>query len=93
MPEFYVDNVDIEPYEFVRECSKSEIKELITELVDSGHLPKLVLNQIDTSGNERRNSSLLEEEFIDKLTSLSNKFYSISKEDGETLETIFNKYI
>jgi len=35
----YID-LDIEVYEFVRACSKRDIKELIKELVEEGHLPK-----------------------------------------------------
>jgi uncharacterized protein YPO0396 len=37
MPEFRTE-IDIEPYEYVNECSKSEIKELINELRDHGYL-------------------------------------------------------
>jgi hypothetical protein len=33
-------SMDIEPYEYVRNCSKREIKELIEELIEEGHLPE-----------------------------------------------------
>lgn len=93
MPEFYVEEIDIEPYEFVRACSKSEIRDLIVELVEEEHLPKSVLQQMNTDKNGKRNISILEEEFLEKMDKLSKRFHSISREDEETLETIFKKYI
>ena len=93
MPEFYVEEIDIEPYEFVRACSPSEIKELIEELVEEEHLPKSVLSQMKTSKDGKRNTSILEEEFLEKMDKLSKKFHTISREDEDTLETIFKKYI
>lgn len=92
MPEFYVDNVDIEPYEFVRECSRTEIKELIDELVDEGHLPKSVLSLPNINKNRKYNS-LLEEEFVVNINKLCEKYHTISKEDEEIIEAIIKKYI
>jgi hypothetical protein len=79
--------IDIEPSEFVDNCSRSEIKELIEILVNEGHLPKSVLRKLNTS------YSPLEEEFYDKLDELSKKYHSISSEDEEILNKIFKKYI
>jgi len=93
MPEFYVDDLEIEPYEFVRDCSKSEIRELIIELVEEEHLPKSALQQMNTNKGNKRNTSILEEEFLEKMDKLSKRFHSISKEDEEILEIIFKKYI
>jgi len=86
MPEFSSD-IDIEPSEFIDNCSKREIKELIEILVDERHLPKSVLRKSNTS------YSRLEEEFSDKLDELSKKYHSISSEDEEILNKIFKKYI
>jgi hypothetical protein len=93
MPEFYVDDLEIEPYEFVRACSKSEIREPIIELVEEEHLPKSALQQMNTNKGNKRNTSILEEEFLEKMDKLSKRFHSISKEDEEILEIIFKKYI
>jgi hypothetical protein len=79
--------IDIEPSEFVDNCSRSEIKELIEILVNEGHLPKSVLRKLNIS------YSPLEEEFSDKLDELSKKYHSISSEDEEILNKIFKKYI
>ena len=37
MPDFST-SIDIEPWEFVSECSKTEIQELIETLIEDGHL-------------------------------------------------------
>jgi len=79
--------IDIEPSEFVDNCSRSEIKELIEILVNERHLPKSVLRKLNIS------YSRLEEEFSDKLDELSKKYHSISSEDEEILNKIFKKYI
>jgi hypothetical protein len=92
MPDFYVnDELTIEPYEFVRECSESEIKDLIVELVDEGHLPNLVLNQVNVNGKSK--TTILEDEFLEKMGKLSQRFHTISREDEEILEKIFKKYL
>jgi hypothetical protein len=93
MPDFYVDDIEIEPYEYVRACSKSEIRELIIELVEEEHLPKSVLSQMKTDKNGKPKTSILEDEFLEKMGKLSQKFHVISREDEDTLETIFKKYI
>jgi len=93
MPTFYVDEIDIEPYEFISSCSDSEIRDLIIELINEEHLPESVLNQLKTDKDGKRNQSILEEEFLEKMDKLSKRFHSISREDEETLETIFKKYI
>jgi hypothetical protein len=86
MPYFSTD-IDIDVYEFVSSCSRKEIKNLIDVLVEDGHLPELILN------NGTNNTlGYHESEFIEKLTKLGTKYYSLSKEDEETLEKIFKKY-
>ena len=89
MPDFYVDDISIEPYEFVRSCSKSEIKELITELVDEGHLPQSV-KQLDASGPKR---GVLELEFIENLEKLKEKYYSLTLDEEQTIQKIFKKHL
>ena len=87
MPDFYVDDITIEPYEFVKSCSKSEIKELIDELVDEGHLPQSVI-KLDPKGPKR---GVLEMEFINNLDKLKEKYYSLSLEEEQTIQEIFKK--
>lgn len=89
MPDFYVDNVEIEPSEYIDACTKSEIEELIECLVEDGHLPNDILSKMDDS----KGASKLEIEFGDKLSKLSRKFYILQREDEEILEKIFKKYL
>ena len=89
MPYFTPEDLDIEPGEYLDSCSKWEIKELIEELVKSGHLPNNVLKQLEAS----KNYSRLEADFLDKLDKLGKRYHSISREDEDKLEEIFKKYL
>jgi L-arabinose isomerase len=88
----YVD-IDIEIYEFIRSCSKSEIKELIEELIENDHLPKDVINtkgDVKKEMSRKTNSELV---FAEKLDKLKEKYFSLSQEEELSLNNIFNKYI
>lgn len=91
MPDFSVDDIDIQPYEYLNACGPKDIEELIEELVDGGYLPKSVLN-LHKKGKADDGLGRLQSEFSDKLQKLTNSYYSLSKEDEEVLETIFKKY-
>ena len=87
MPDFYVDTLTIDAYEYVTSCTKSEIEELISELVDGDYLPKNVL------GPNNDKLSKTQNEFAENLQKLVNVYYSVSKEDEEILESIIKKYV
>jgi hypothetical protein len=84
--EVYTD-IDIDVDEFLNECDSRDIKDLIEALVEDGHLPKSVLD----SPNDKLGK--LESDFVNKIDSLKNKYYSLSQEDEETLNKLFQKYI
>jgi hypothetical protein len=86
MPEFST-YIDVDASEYVSECSRSEIKELIEELVFHGYI-----NESD-SLVDRENFSLMEQEFHEKLDKLKSKYYSIQLEDEEILKNLFKKYV
>lgn len=88
----YID-IDIEIYEFVRSCSKNEIKELIEELIDNDHLPKDVLNKKGDVKKEMSRKTGSEIDFAQKLDKLKEKYFSLSQEEELFLQNIFNKYI
>jgi hypothetical protein len=88
----YVD-IDIEIYEFVRSCSKSEIKELIEELVENDHLPKDVINTKGDVKKEMSRKTNSELEFSDKLDKLKEKYFSLSQEEELSLNNIFKKHL
>lgn len=91
MPDFTPDDIDIEPGEFVYACNTREIKELIEALVEDGHLPKHV---IDIKGDVKKEKrGIMELDFIEKLEKLKEKYYSLTVEEEESIQTIFKKYL
>ena len=88
----YID-IDIEIYEFVRSCSRSEIKELIVELVENDHLPKDVINTKGDVKKEMSRKTNSELEFAVKLDKLKEKYFSLSQEEELSLNNIFNKHL
>jgi L-arabinose isomerase len=88
----YVD-IDIEIYEFVRSCTKREIKELIEELVENDHLPKDVINTKGDVKKEMSRKTNSELAFAEKLDKLKEKYFSLSQEEELSLNNIFNKHL
>jgi hypothetical protein len=82
----YVDiDVNIEIDEFVDSCSDREIQLLINYLGEMGHLGNhKVKDDSKMTANEI--------EFTEKMSLLSDRYYQMSSEDTELLETIYNKY-
>jgi hypothetical protein len=81
----YIDfDVDID--DFLSACSSSEIKELITALIDDGHLPESI-SEFKTS-----NVSISESEYEDALGKLHGKYYTLSKEEEETIIKISKRF-
>jgi hypothetical protein len=78
-------DVDIEFDEFVESCSNREIQLLISYLAEMGHLGR---NKVKDDTKMTAN----EIEFSDKMLLLSDKYYQMTTEEIEFLETIYNKY-
>ena len=91
MPNFTAYNVDVDVDididEFVSECSSREIKELINALIEDGHLSKHPL----IPGYDDKLSKM-EEEFMGKLHVISSKYYSMTEEELEIINNLYNKY-
>jgi len=85
MPTFYAEDIDIDPEEFVDSCSNREKTELVNILAELGYTHS---REDAVTGR----GSSLEFEHMDKCDLLANKFYSMSSEDLEVLETLYNKY-
>ncbi len=84
---------DIEVYEFVRACSKRDIKELIKELVDEGHLPKDLYFKNGELKKEMNRKLSSEIDFEEKLDKLKTKYFSLNKDEEDSLEKIFKKHL
>jgi hypothetical protein len=86
MPEFesYID-VDVD--EMLDACSKREKDELIDLLVEEGLVKRLVGKNGDSK------LSIMELEFFEKIDRLKDEYYSLSREDEETMNNLFKKYL
>lgn len=88
MPTFYAEDIDIDPDEFLDSCDKWERDELIDALVKDGYVIRVNESGMPTTSNR----GPLEDEHIGKCLLLGEKFYSMSNEDLDILETLYNKY-
>jgi ribosomal protein S8 len=79
-------DVDIEIDEFVDSCSTRDIENLLKYLSNQGYLSKFGVP------DETKMTSQ-EEKFVEKLTSLSQKYHQMSVDEIDTLEKLFSKYI
>jgi hypothetical protein len=86
-------NIDIEIDDFLWSCSKYDIKELITALVEDGHLPKVVLNNQGEVKEELITKGRGETEFSEKLDKLKEKYYSLNQEEEKFFDSLFLKYL
>ncbi len=86
MPEFYVDDLDIDPSEFVSACSEREIKELIEALAEDGYIfqPSNDIPSID--------KNLLDEEWDVVISKLSGRGrLRLTNEEEEIIRKISNR--
>ncbi len=83
MPEFNQDvEIDISPWEYVRECSDSEIKELLEEIRDKGYnIPNGILR-------DTHKLSVREIEFEDALEKINLNYLRLSHEQEELILNI-----
>lgn len=90
MPTFYIDDLDIEPSDYLQECSHTDIKELIDELVDRGYLPQGVrtTKKHDPNKKEYHPSEALYEEALNKL---HGKYSNLTQEEEEMILKIANR--
>lgn len=87
MPDFSTE-IDIEPYEFVSECSKREIVELIECLVEEGHISRSAVISIETD----RNKNLLDEEWDVITDKLNQNRLMLSNEEEELIRKISKRF-
>jgi hypothetical protein len=86
-------SIDIDVDDFLYSCSSYDIRELITALVEDGHLPKEVLNKEGEVREETIRRGRGEEEFSQRLESLKTKYYSLSQEEEEFFDKLFKRYL
>lgn len=77
--------VDIDPDEFIQNCSDSEIEELVDILIEEGYL-----DGIPVTSNRHHN--LLDEEWINLVGKLIKSRLLLSNEDEELVRSIASKF-
>lgn len=87
MPDFST-YIDIEPYEYVSECSQRDIVELIETLVEEGHISRSALVSIE----REKNKNLLDEEWDTITDKLNQNRLMLSNEEEEIIRKISKRF-
>ena len=82
MPDFTVDDMSIDAYDYVSACGPEEIRELIQELKDNGYLSPGVSGTLDEWINP---------EWLDIINLLHSNKHRLSVEDENIIRSIANK--
>jgi hypothetical protein len=88
MPDFSA-SVDIEPWEYVSECSGRDIEDLIESLVEEGHLDRFNGKVVPKKGNV----SVMDLEWDEILTKIRNSKHLLSNDDESRIIEIANKLV
>jgi hypothetical protein len=88
MPDF-TSEVEVTPWEFIDSCSSHEVKELIEELIDGGHLERYNGKVVPS----KEGHSILDMEWEDVITKLKNSKHLLSNEDENIIINIANKLV
>ena len=88
MPRFTPDDVDLSPYEFLDVCTQKEITQVMEWLYETGQIRKV---QIKSSSG--RHMSISEEIFNEHIEAIIENYYSLTKEDDDTILKIGKKFL
>ncbi len=88
MPDFKAE-IDIDPWEYVSECSRRDITELIEVLIENGHLD--TFNGKITKKKE--GVSIMDIEWDELIIKIRNSKHLLSNEDESRISEIANKLV
>jgi hypothetical protein len=88
MPDFST-SVDIEPWEYVSECSGRDIEDLIESLVEEGHLDRFNGKVVPKKGNV----SVMDLEWDEIILKIRNSKHLLSNDDESRIIEIANKLV
>ncbi len=88
MPDFST-SIDIEPWEYVSECSKRDIEELIETLIEDGHLDTFN-GKVKPKNNH---NTLMDDEWNETLNKLRDSRHLMSSEDEERIVDVAKRLI
>jgi ribosomal protein S8 len=77
--------VDIEPKEFVDNCSSQEIEELVDILIEEGYLDGVPVTS-------ERHHNLLDEEWAKTISKLNRSRLLLSNEEETLIKNIANRF-
>jgi hypothetical protein len=86
MPEFTTE-IDIDAYDYVSECSKREIKDLIEVLIEEGHLSQSAVTPV-----KPKDRNILDDEWDEIVTKIQTSRLVMSDEDEQMIREISKKY-
>lgn len=86
MPEFAAE-IDIDPDEFVSECSSSEIKQLIKALIEDGH----IMPHMIKTDEQVNLPNILDEEWDVICEKIRQSRLVMQQSDEDTIREIFKK--
>ena len=85
MPDFTTE-IDIDPYEYVDECSRHEKQELIDELVNRGFV-------LQISSPSETKPNLLEIEWFNTISKLATLRQRVTLEEEQAIKELVSKYL
>ena len=80
MPDFYIDNLDISPDDFVDACSDIEIDELVEKLLEDGY--------INNQSILKSNGTHSDEVYTKAIIKLSESRLRLTNEEEEIIKKI-----
>jgi hypothetical protein len=88
MPDFTPDDITVDADEFVSSCNSREIKELIDELIELGHIDRSAVSpeQLDETINKR------DCDFVDALNHLRNKRHLLTTTEEGFIISLADKF-
>jgi hypothetical protein len=88
MPDFSTE-IDIEPWEYISECSSREIDELIETLIEDGYLSRFNGKAVPN----KQGGSVMDLEWDESLTKIRMSKHLLSNEDESIIINIANKLV
>ena len=88
MPDFSAE-IDIEPWEYVSECSRREIDDLIETLIEDGHLDRFNGKAVPT----KEGASVMDIEWDELLTKIRMSKHLLSNEDENKIIEIGKRLV
>ena len=88
MPTFYPDDFDIDVDDFLDECSKSDIQDIIDYLIENDFISSKHKHSFEDDNNICATESMFE----DEISKLHNNWNRLTKEEEELILSITKRF-